>query len=133
MQSPVLESIDTSRVTRIWRELDEAAERFRQRPLGGAGPCVWLDALHVKIRPNHRLVNMARTMAVGVTETGERQNLGVAVGDSEEESSRKALPDRQVERVLRGVELLITNAHRGLQNAIPVALVGAAWQRRIPP
>jgi putative transposase len=129
VQSLGLEGIDKSRVSRICRQLDEAVESFRQRPLDAAYPYVWLDALYLKVRQNHRIVNMALVIAIGVRETGEREILGVEIGGSEEESFWKAFLRGLVERGLKGVELVISDAHQGLQKAIQVALVGAAWQR----
>lgn len=57
VQSPGLKGIDTNRVTRIWRDLDQAAERFRQRPLGAAHPCVSWDVSYVKVSQTHGLVD----------------------------------------------------------------------------
>ena len=84
VQSLGLEGIDKSRVSRICRELDEAVNSFRQRPLNTAYPYVWLDALYLKVRQNHRIVSQAVVIASGVRETGEREVLGIAVGASEE-------------------------------------------------
>jgi transposase-like protein len=129
VQSLGLEGIDKSRVSRICRELDEAVNSFRQRPLDTAYPYVWLDALYLKVRQNHRIVNMALVIAIGVRETGEREILGVEIGSSEEESFWKAFLRSLVQRGLKGVELVISDAHQGLQRAIQAVLVGAAWQR----
>jgi transposase-like protein len=129
VQSLGLEGIDKSRVSRICQELDEAVNSFRQRSLDTAYPYVWLDALYLKVRQNHRIVNMALVIAIGVRETGEREILGVEIGSSEEESFWKAFLRSLVQRGLKGVELVISDAHQGLQNAIQAVLVGAAWQR----
>jgi putative transposase len=129
VQSLGLEGIDKSRVSRICRELDEAVQSFRQRPLDAVYPYVWLDALYLKVRQNHRIVSMALVIAIGVRESGEREILGVEIGGSEEESFWKAFLRGLVERGLRGVELVISDAHQGLQKAIQAVLVGAAWQR----
>jgi len=124
-----LEGIDKSRVSRICRELDEVVQSFRQRPLDAAYPYVWLDALYLKVRQNHRIVNMALVIAIRVRETGEREILGVEIGGSEEEAFWKGFLRGLVERGLKGVELVISDAHQGLQKAIQAVLVGAAWQR----
>jgi len=129
VQSLGLDGIDKSRVSRICRELDEAVQSFRQRALDAAYPYVWLDALYLKVRQNHRIVNMALVIAIGVRETGEREILGVEIGGSEEESFWKAFLRGLVERGLKEVQLVISDAHQGLQRAIEAALVGAAWQR----
>ncbi len=62
----------------------ELVEEFRNRPLEGGYPYVWLDALYVKVRVNRRIVNQAVVIAIGVRESGERELLGFALGPSEE-------------------------------------------------
>jgi hypothetical protein len=105
VQSLGLEGIDKSRVSRICRQLDEAVQSFRKRPLDAAYPYVWLDAFYVKVRQNHRIVNVALVIAIEVRETGEREILGVEISGSEEESFWRASLRGLVERGLRGVEL----------------------------
>lgn len=129
VQSLGLEGMDKSRVSRICKELDEAVDSFRQRPLDGGYPYVWLDALYLKVRQNHRIVSMALVIAIGVRETGEREILGVEIGASEEEAFWTAFLRGLVGRGLTGVDLVISDAHQGLQQAIQAVLVGAAWQR----
>jgi hypothetical protein len=75
-----------SRVSRICKELDEVVEPFRHRPLEGQYPLVWLDALYLKVRHNHRIVSQALAIAPGVRESGERKVLRFALGASEEEA-----------------------------------------------
>jgi len=69
---------DQSAVSRICREWDTVVEQFRQRPWEARSPYVWLDALDLKVRQNHRIVSQAVVIAVGVRETGEREVLGFA-------------------------------------------------------
>jgi transposase-like protein len=109
--------------------LDEAVEAFRNRPLEVAYPYLWLDALYVKVRQNHRVVNMAVVIAIGVRETGEREVLAVDIGASEEGAFWVAFLRSLVARGLKGVQLVISDAHQGLKEAIGRVLVGAAWQR----
>jgi putative transposase len=61
-----LTGIDKSAVSRICQQLDEVIEQFRQRPLQGTYPYLWLDALYVKVRQNHRIVNQAVMIGIGV-------------------------------------------------------------------
>src|SRR3972149_5528024 len=86
LQALGLTGIDKSRVSRICKELDEVVETFRNRPLEGTYPFVWLDALYLKVRHNHRIVSQALVIATGVRENGEREVLGFAMGASDEES-----------------------------------------------
>lgn len=129
VQALGLSGVDKSKVSRICRELDEAVTAFRQRPLESAYPYLWLDALYLKVRQNHRIVNLAVVIAVGVRETGEREILAIDIGASEEEAFWKAFLRGLVQRGLRGVELVISDGHQGLRRAVAAVLSGAGWQR----
>ena len=121
--------VDKSAVSRICRELDEVVEQFRQRPLEAAYPYLWLDALYLKVRQNHRIVSQAVVIAVGVRETGEREVLGFAVGASEEEAFWREFLRDLVRRGLQGVQLVVSDAHEGLRAALEGVFSGATWQR----
>ena len=129
VQALGLSGVDRSKVSRICRELDEAVTAFRNRTLEQAYPYLWLDALYLKVRQNHRIVNLAVVVAVGVRETGEREILALDIGASEEEAFWKAFLRGLVKRGLRGVELVTSDAHEGLKAAVATVLAGAAWQR----
>jgi putative transposase len=118
-----------SRVSRICKGLDEVVERFRSRPLEGQYPFVWLDALYLKVRHNHRIVSQALVIATGVRETGERDVLGFALGASEEEAFWLDFLRSLVRRGLNGVQLVTSDAHEGLKVALGKVLTGASWQR----
>lgn len=77
VQALGLTGIDKSSVSRICRELDTAVEAFRKRELTGAYPYMWLYALYLKVRHNHRIVSKALVIAVDARETGEREILGL--------------------------------------------------------
>jgi len=124
-----LSGMDKSKVSRICKELDEAVTAFREWPLEMAYPYLWLDATYLKVRQNHRIVNMAVVIAVGVRETGEREILAIDIGASEAEAFWKGFLRGLVRRGLRGVELVISDAHEGLRAAIAAVMTGAAWQR----
>ncbi|PZN00837.1 MULTISPECIES: IS256 family transposase [Thermaerobacter] len=121
--------LSKSEVSRICAELDEHMERFRNRPLEGEYPYVWLDAKAVKVRQDGRVVNMAAVIAVGVRETGEREVLGFDVGAAETYEFWLDFLRRLVARGLKGVRLVISDAHEGLKRAIGEVLAGATWQR----
>jgi len=129
LQAMGLTGIDKSEVSRICKELDEAVQAFRERPLQGEYPYVWLDATYLKVRQNHHIVSMAVVIAIGVRETGDREVLGFAVGASEEESFWMEFLRSLVRRGLRGVALVISDAHEGLKAALMQVLSGATWQR----
>jgi putative transposase len=129
LQALGLTGIDKSQVSRICKDLTEVVEAFRNRPLEGSYPYVWLDALYVKVRVNHRIVSQAVVMAIGVRETGERALLGFAVGASEDAAFWLSFLRSLVHRGLQGVQLVISDSHEGLQAALGQVLAGATWQR----
>ena len=124
-----LDGISKSEVSRLCAELDERMERFRNRPLEGEYPYVWLDAKPIKVRQDHRVVNMAAVLAVGVKRTGEREVLGFDVGAAETYEFWLEFLRSLVARGLKGVRLVISDAHEGLKRAISEVLAGASWQR----
>jgi len=129
LQALGLTGIDKSRVSRICKELDEVVEPFRNRPLEGECPFVWLDALYLKVRQNHRIVSQALVIATGVRENGEREVLGFALGASEEEAFWVDFLRSLVRRGLKGVQLVTSDAHEGLKAALDQVLARVSWQR----
>jgi transposase-like protein len=125
-----MDGISKSRVSELCEELDEEVERFRNRPLEGSYPYVWVDATYVKARQEGRVASVAVVIAVGVkAQTGEREVLGLDVGPSEDGAFWSAFLRSLVARGLRGVRLVTSDAHRGLKSAVEAVLVGASWQR----
>ena len=129
LQAMGLTGIDKSQVSRICKGLDEVVQDFRNRPLEGRYPYVWLDGLYLKVRQNHRIVSMAVVIAIGVNELGEREVLGFALGASETEAFWLEFLRSLVQRGLKGVQLVISDAHEGLKAALTLVLSGATWQR----
>lgn len=129
LESLGLTGIDKSEVSRICKALDEPVQAFRERPLEGNYPYLWLDATYLKVRQNHHIVSMATVVAIGVRETGEREVLGFGVGASEEQSFWLEFLRSLVRRGLRGVRLVTSDAHEGLKAALTQVLSGSAWQR----
>jgi putative transposase len=122
--------ISKSEVSRICAELDAIVAEFRDRPLRHtAFPYVFLDATYVKAHDGARVVSKAIVIATGVTKTGDREVLGLAVGDSEDGAFWTAFLRSLRARGLAGVRLVISDAHEGLKAAIGAVLLGAAWQR----
>ncbi|HUP62564.1 MAG TPA: IS256 family transposase [Thermoanaerobaculia bacterium] len=122
--------VSKSEVSRICAELDGVVGAFRDRPLGHvAFPYVFLDATYVKAHDGASVVAKAIVIATGVTRTGDREVLGLAVGDSEDGAFWTAFLRSLRARGLAGVRLVISDAHEGLKSAIAGVLLGAAWQR----
>jgi len=130
LQALGLTGLSKSEVSRICGELDAQVQRFRERALDGAAyPYVWLDATFVKAREAGRVVSQAVVIAVGVRQSGEREVLGCDVGPSEDGAFWLQFLRGLVARGLRGVRLVISDAHTGLKQAIAAAWGGASWQR----
>jgi putative transposase len=126
-----LQGVSKSQVSVLCAELDGEVERFRQRPLtDDPYPYVWLDATFVKVRQDGRVVSAAVVLATGVNATtGLREVLGLDVGASEEGAFWLGFLRSLVARGLAGVQLVISDAHEGLKQAIAAVLHGASWQR----
>lgn len=122
--------VSKSTVSRICAGIDEEVAIFRSRRLDHvAFPYVYLDATYIKARINHRIISRAVVVATGVTANGDREVLGVDVGDSEDEVFWTAFLRGLKDRGLGGVKLVISDAHAGLKASIPRVLTGASWQR----
>ena len=124
------EGISKSQVSRICEELDGMVEAFLTRPLdGGPYRYVWVDALLQKVREAGRIVNVSVVVATGVNRDGMRELLGLDVGTSEDYAFWLAFLRSLLARGLSGVELVISDAHQGLKEAIALCFTGASWQR----
>lgn len=120
--------ISKSQVSRLCGEIDERVTAFLNRPLEGEWPYVWLDATYLKVRQDGRVVSVAVTIAVGVNGDGRREILGLAIGPSEAETFWTQFLRQLTRRGLRGVKLVISDAHVGLKAAVAKVL-SASWQR----
>jgi len=101
---------------------------FLDRPIEGEWPYLWLDATYVKVRQDGRIVSVAATIATAVNTDGRREVLGMAVGASEAETFWTEFLRSLARRGLRGVKLVISDAHEGLRAAVQRVL-HASWQR----
>ena len=122
--------ISKSQVSRICQALDAQVQAFRERPLDqGPYPYVWLDALTQKVREGGRVVNVAVVVATAVNAQGKREVLGFACGSSEDGAFWLSFLRSLKARGLAGVQLVISDAHQGLRDAIAAVFAGASWQR----
>jgi putative transposase len=126
----IASGISRSEVSRICAELDGDLAAFRSRPLAHTEfPYVFADATYVKARVKGRVVSRAVVIATGVTATGDREVLGVDVGDSESGAFWSAFLKGLRARGLSGVKLVISDHHLGLKEAIGAVFIGSSWQR----
>ena len=124
------DGISKSQVSRMCAELDEVVSSFLERPLD-AGPYryLWLDALTQLVREEGRVVQVAVVVATAVNGEGKREVLGIDVGTSEDGAFWLGFLRGLVARGLSGVELVTSDAHQGLRDAVATVFGGASWQR----
>jgi len=120
--------ISKSQVSRLCEEIDEKVKAFLSRPIEGDWPYLWVDATYVKARESGRIVSAAVIVAVGVNSDGRREVLGMDIGPSEAETFWTEFLRKLARRGLRGVKLVISDAHEGIKAAIGKVL-HASWQR----
>ncbi|WP_133131474.1 IS256 family transposase [Legionella yabuuchiae] len=120
--------ITSSDVSRLTKELDDEFERWRNRPLGKYR-YLWLDARYEKVRHDGHIIDCAVLVAKGVNEEGKREILGVSVSLSEAEVHWRNFLQSLLQRGLHGLELIISDAHKGLRAARRSIFSGVSWQR----
>jgi putative transposase len=123
-----MSGISKSQVSRLCEEIDGKIKAFLDRPLEGDWPYLWIDATYLKVRQAGRIVSVAVIIAVGVNADGRREVLGMDIGPSEAETFWTAFLRKLTRRGLRGVKLVISDAHEGLKAAVAKVLL-ASWQR----
>src|SRR5947199_998833 len=116
-----VEGMTKDRVSALCRALDEQVEAFRQRPLDGAYPYLWLDAKQVKVRDYGRVVSKALVIAYAVHESGVREVIGLDVGEVESGAFWTEFLRGLKKRGLQGVQLAVSDDHEGLKAAISAA------------
>src|SRR6476646_10487690 len=128
VQAMGLSGISKSQVSKLCKDIDERLHAFLDRPLTGEWPYLWLDATYLKQREGGRIVSVAAIIAVAVNTDGKREIVGLHIGPSEAETFWSGFLKSLARRGLRGVKLVISDAHEGLKAAIR-RVFGAAWQR----
>jgi transposase-like protein len=128
VQAMGMSGISKSQVSRLCAEIDEKVKAFLSRPIEGDWPYLWIDATYLKVRQNGRIVSVAVIVAVGVNSDGRREVLGMDIGPSEAETFWTAFLRKLARRGLRGVKLVVSDAHEGIKGAVSKVL-NATWQR----
>lgn len=123
-----MSGVSKSQVSRLCEEIDVRVNEFLNRPLEGDWPYLWIDATYVKTRQAGRIVSVAVIIAVAVNTDGVREILGIATGASEAEPFWSEFLRGLTRRGLRGVKLVISDAHEGLKAAV-AKVMNASWQR----
>lgn len=129
VQALGIDGLSKSEVSRLCASLDVQVTAFRERRLDAEYPYLWLDARYEHVREDGRVRSMAVIVAYGVRADGVRDVLGIDVGLSEDVALWRAFLQDLVGRGVRGVRLVVSDAHPGLKQAIAEVFVGASWQR----
>jgi putative transposase len=116
------------RVSGLCRALDEQVRVFRERPLEGDYPYLWLDAKHVKVRSGGHVRSKALVIAYAVHESGVREVIGLDLGEIKSEAFWVEFLRSLRARGLHGVRLAVSDHHEGLKHAIERVLA-CPWQR----
>ena len=128
VQAMGMSGISKSQVSRLCEEIDVRVKAFLDRPIEGDWPYLWIDATYIKVRQNGRIVSVAVIVAVGANADGRREVLGMQVGPSEAETFWTDFLRGLTRRGLRGVKLVISDAHEGIKAAV-FKVMHATWQR----
>jgi transposase-like protein len=128
VQAMGLSGISKSQVSKLCKEIDERVGAFLKRPLEGDWPYLWLDATYLKVREGGRIVSVAAIIAMAVDTAGRREIVGLHIGPSKAEPFWASFLKDLVRRGLKGVKLVVSDAHEGLKAAIR-RVIGATWQR----
>jgi transposase-like protein len=123
-----MSGVSKSQVSRLCEEIDVRVKAFLDRPIEGDWPYLWIDATYVKVRQAGRIVSVAVIVAVGVNADGRREVLGMDIGPSEAETFWTAFLRKLARRGLRGVKLVVSDAHEGIKAAVS-RIFTATWQR----
>ncbi len=123
-----MSGISKSQVSRLCEEIDVRVKAFLDRPIEGDWPYLWIDATYIKVRQNDRVISVAAIIAVGANADGRREVLGMDIGPSEAETFWTDFLRKLARRGLRGVKLVISDAHEGIKAAVS-KVMHATWQR----
>jgi putative transposase len=129
VQSLGIAGISKSEVSRMAASLDGQVAAFRGRRLDAEYPYLWVDARYEHVREDHRVQSMAVVIAYGVRADGVREVLGVDIGLSEDVALWREFFQSLIARGVRGVKLVVSDAHPGLKQAVREVFLGAGWQR----
>lgn len=123
-----VERLSASTVSRIASELDEKVAEFLKRPIERPMPYIYVDASYFKIRDSGKYVTKAFLIVTGIRDDGYREILGAKITDSESEGFWSGFFDELIDRGLKGVKLVVSDGHKGIQSAVSSRFLGATWQ-----
>lgn len=115
-------------VSRITKELDEKVKEFLSKPIEHEIPYLLVDATYFKVREGLHYVNKALFVVAGIRDDGYREILGARLADTEDSLFWEDLFEDLKERGLRGVKLIVSDGHKGIQKAVRESFIGSSWQ-----
>ena len=121
-------SISKSQVSDLCQELDADIKAWRARPLEQDYPYLIIDATYLYIRSGGQVASQGVLIVTGISGSGHRDILSIDVAHTETEATYTSLFKDLKKRGLKGVQLVISDHHEGLQNAIKRHFQGASWQ-----
>ena len=130
-----MSGVSKSQVSRLCEEIDGKVKAFLERPIEGDWPYLWIDATYLKVRRGGRIVSVAVIIAVGVNSDGRREVLGMEIGTSEAEPIWTEFLRKLTRRGLRGVKLVVSDAHEGIKAAVSKVLsafIATAFAQETP-
>lgn len=123
------ETFSKSTVSEICKELDIPVKQFKNRLLPEKYPFILADAMYIKVREDHRVRSKALFIAVGINTTGHKEIIGFDIFDAERTNNWKLFFEGLKSRGLRGVDIVTSDAHKSLVEAVKECFPGASWQR----
>ena len=123
-----VERLSASTVSRIAKELDEKISEFLKKPIERPIPYLFVDASYFKVRDGGKYVTKAFLIITGIRDDGHREILGAKIADNESEGFWTGFFDELKDRGLNGVELVVSDGHKGIQAAVSSRFLGASWQ-----
>jgi len=123
-----LDQLSPSSISRISKELDDKVNEFLNRPIDDKIKYLFVDASYFKVRVESRYVSRAFLIVTGIREDGYREILGARIADGEDELFWSSLFDDLKQRGLSGVQLVVSDGHKGIQKAVRESFIGASWQ-----
>ena len=121
--------VSKSYVSSITKLLDDEVIAFQQRSIEKKIPYMMTDVLYIKVREDHRVKSKAVHIAIGVDSKGFKNVLGFMISNSESEASWALFYNTMIDRGLKNVEMVISDAHQGQVNAIQKCFTESVWQR----
>jgi len=128
MEKSGVSGVSAETVSHLGKALDEKVNEFLNRPIEQPIAYLIVDAVYVKVRYHSRYMNTAVLIIAGIREDGYREILGVQIADSGNDGFWRSLFDDLKSRGLHGVQLVISDGHEGIQNAVKTSFVGVSWQ-----